>query len=172
MTGRYAARGRVMIEVQCIGVRSGRKLGLIQKELKPCSYEGAQKAIYSFTPCHNCIISCGFSFSIRRPHKMEPSRWFNGHGIARLMTRCDVYRTKHRYNSCNLRRRGLVLRRQHLRPAHQLMGLSACPPKQHPDCRDELCHVELHLPADEGTRRIPWASSDINSVQQHEMVIS
>lgn len=39
--------------------------------------------------------------------------------------------------------------------------LSACPPKQHPDCRDELCHVELHLPADEGSWRIPWASSDI-----------
>ena len=38
--------------------------------------------------------------------------------------------------------------------------LSACPPKQHPDCRDELCHVELHLPADEGSWR-PRASSDI-----------
>lgn len=47
--------------------------------------------------------------------------------------------------------------------------LSACPPKQHPDCRDELCHVELHLPADEGSWRIPWASSDTNSVQQHEL---
>jgi hypothetical protein len=55
MTGRYAARGRVMIEVRCIGVRSGREPGLIQKELKTGSYEGhrrylAQRA-YSSSPC-------------------------------------------------------------------------------------------------------------------------
>lgn len=116
MTGTYAARGRVMIEVRCIGVRSGREPGLIQKELKPCNYEGAQKAIYSSTPCYNCIISCGFSFSTRRP-QMEPSRY-----IARLMTRCDVYvqNTHVILAICGIGDWFFDIKI--LRPAHQLVG--------------------------------------------------